>query len=72
MFGTESRDFDTSMTVKNGKEEDLFADTIEDNSVFHIFSPSWIRVIFTLHLWSDDSDFAMLVDVGIFGSDGLW
>ncbi len=72
MLGTESRDFDTSVAVENGKEENFFTDTIEDNCVFHIFSPSWVRAIFTLHLWSDDSDFAMLVDVGIFGGDGLW
>lgn len=31
-----------------------------------------VRVIFTLHLWSDDSNFAVLIDVGSFRRNGLW
>lgn len=40
MFGTKARDFDASMAIKNGKEEDVFTDSIKDDGIFHIFSPS--------------------------------
>ena len=72
MLGTESWDLHASMSIENGKEEDLFTDSIEYHGVLHIFSQSLVMVIFTLHLRGDDSDFTMLIDVGIFGSDGLW
>jgi hypothetical protein len=33
-------DLNSTMAIENSKKEDVFADTMEKNSVFHIFSPS--------------------------------
>jgi len=71
MSGTESRDLDTSVAIENCEQENVFAHSIEDHGVLHVFPPSWVKIRCTLHFRSDDSDFAMLVDVSIFGGDRL-
>jgi hypothetical protein len=40
LLGTKLGDLDASMPVENAKEEDLLADPVEENGVFHILPPS--------------------------------